>query len=81
MTTAQLEKFRTEFLEYYSEQLLNAEIDENQNLIAYVRPDLDFDQTVAYLSDSILDTVDFEEHLDVYVYLYGSNQFEQLGIN
>lgn len=81
MTTIQLEHFKNEFLAYYSEVLLSAEIDENQNLIAYVRPDIDFDETVAYLSDSILDTVNFEEHLDVRIYRYGENEYIELGIN
>jgi hypothetical protein len=67
MTGAQLQRFKNEFLEYYCDMLLSAEIDQNKNLIVFVRPDLDFDETITYLTDSILDTVDFEEHLNVYV--------------
>jgi hypothetical protein len=81
MTDAQLEKFKAEFLDYYSDLLLSAEVDKNQNLLIYIRPDIDIDETLAHISGSILDMVDFEEHLDVYVYRYGSNESVPLGIN
>ncbi|MFI5452220.1 hypothetical protein ACHMWN_08695 [Pedobacter sp. UC225_61] len=68
-------------MEYYNDMLLSGEIDQGKNLIVYVRPDIDFEAAVSHLRDSILDAVDFEEHLDVYIYPFGSNEFITLGIN
>jgi len=81
MNDQQLSIFKDDFFAYYRDLLISTEIDSSNNLIVFVRPDLDFDETVAYISDSILDTVVFEEHLDVYVYPFGSNEFITLGIN
>ena len=81
MTERQLEKFRITFLSYYTDYIISAKIDENENLVLIARPECEFQDVLEYISDSILDTVTFDEHLDVHLYEYGKGEFVQLGIN
>lgn len=77
----QLQKFSEEFLAYYREYIISAHLDENENLIVVARPEIEFQKVLEYISDSILDTVKFDEHLDVHLYEYGKGEFIEIGIN
>ncbi|MDQ8051944.1 MAG: hypothetical protein REI78_02910 [Pedobacter sp.] len=81
MSPAQLEQFRKEFLEHYQNLLEKAEIDQNGNLVATMRPNVIFDEAANHIRESILDTVDFEEHLDIHLYSQELDEFRELGIN
>ena len=81
MAPKRLEKFRANFLAYYKDYIISAQIDENENLVVVSRPELEFQTVLEYLTDSILDTVMFDEHLEVHLYEYGSGEFVPIGIN
>ena len=81
LTNEKLANFATNFLAYYKEYIISAHFDENQNLVVVARPELDFQTVVAYLTVSILDTVNFDEHIDVHLYEYGTGEFIEIGIN
>jgi len=80
-TKEELERWSAEFLEYYKDYIISAKIDEDENLIVVARPELEFQDVLEYISDSILDTVEFEEHLDVHLYEYGISEYTEIGIN
>ncbi len=80
-TREELEKWSVEFLEYYKDYIISAKIDEDENLVVVSRPELEFQVVLEHLSDSILDTVSFEEHLDVHLYEYGVGEYVEIGIN
>jgi len=81
MTTQELEMFRNEFLEYYHDYIISADFDENENLIVFSKPYLNFDEVIFHLAESILDTVNFDDHIDVHLYQYGKNDYVEIGIN
>jgi len=81
LSKEQLENFKDEFLAYYKDYIIAASIDQDENLVVVARPELEFQKVFAYISASILDTVNFEEHLDVHLYEYGVGNYIEIGIN
>ena len=81
MTRRQLEIFREEFLMYYEDYILIADFDQQENLVVYSTPYLNFDEVIVYVCESLLDTVDFEDHLAIYLYQFGKNDCIRIAIN
>ena len=76
-----LENFRQNFLDYFQNQVLLAEFDEQQRLIVFVNPYLDFSELAMEICDNLIETVFFNHHLDLHLYRYGNNSFIKVSIN
>ncbi len=81
MTSQQLDTFKREFINYYENDILIADFDQQGHLIAFAKPFLDFDEVIVNVCEGMLDIVDFKQHLEVRLYPFGSNEFVEIGIN
>ncbi len=81
MNRPRLERYRTQFLNYFQDYVLAAEFDAQANLVVYATPYQNFDEVVVEVCEGLLDTVDFPDQLYLYLYPFGSNQYVKIGIN
>ena len=81
MTRPRLERYRKHFIHYFEEYIIAAEFNESQQLIVYTNPYKEFDHTVMEICEGLLDTVDFPDHLSLYVYPFGRNECIRIAIN
>ena len=81
MTRPRLERYRKTFLSYFDDYVLAADFDVQQNLVVYTTPYRNFDEVIIEVCEGLIDTVDFSDHLFVYLYPFGSNQYVRIGIN
>ena len=81
ITRPVFEKFRQDFLAYFKDDVISAEFDSWQQLIVLVNPYRDFEEIVMQICENILETVYFRQHLELYIFPFGSNESVKLKIN
>jgi hypothetical protein len=81
MTRPRLERYRKQFLDYFEDHVIAAEFDDNLQLIVYANPYRNFDETVMEICEGLFDTVNFNDHLYLYLYPFGKNQYIRIAIN
>jgi len=75
------ENFRKAFLDYFDQEVISADFDEQQNLIVFVSPYLNFEEIIMNICDNILETVYFRQQLQLHLYPFGSNEGVKISIN
>ncbi|RYF16447.1 MAG: hypothetical protein EOO42_16485 [Flavobacteriales bacterium] len=75
------EKFRERFLFYFEGEVLTAEFDNDQNLIVFANPYVDYSDLVIHICESVAELVYFRQRLLLYLYPFGSNECLSIRIN
>ncbi|TKC10523.1 hypothetical protein FA048_10085 [Pedobacter polaris] len=81
MIRPRLERYRKYFLNHFDNYVLAAEFDLKKNLVVYATPYQDFDEIVIEICEGLVDTVDFSDHVLLYLYPFGSNKYIKIAIN
>ncbi|MDQ8052221.1 MAG: hypothetical protein REI78_04305 [Pedobacter sp.] len=81
MDRQELELFRQEFSEYYDDHVVVTDLDSMGNMVVYTSPYKSFDEVILYLCEHLPYTIHFDDHLDIYLYQFGTNGCIRLGIN
>ena len=75
------EKFRQHFLDYFEDEVLAAEFDNNHNMIVYANPYADYSELVIHICDKVAELVYFRQQLLLYIYPFGNNDCLSIRIN
>ncbi|TKC09885.1 hypothetical protein FA048_06630 [Pedobacter polaris] len=81
MIRPRLERYRKHFLNHFEDYIIAAEFDAGQNLIVYATPYQNFDEIIMEICEGLVDTVDFPDHLFLYLYSFGNNEYIKIAIN
>jgi len=81
MTIQQLEHYKSSFATHFQDYILIADLDSGHNLIAYATPYCNFEEIVMEVCEGLPDTIDFNDHLSIYLYQFGRNEYVRIGIN
>lgn len=75
------EKFRQHFLFYFEGDVLTAEFDNDQNLIVFANPYVDYSDLVINICEKVAELVYFRQRLLLYLYPFGNNDCLSIRIN
>lgn len=76
-----LEYFQNELMTSCPDYLLHAEFTDNGKLLLQVKPFVNLDLVMQEFRDDIMELVNFEQHLDIYLYKFGKNEMIEISVN
>ena len=81
LTRNQAAVFLSEFLDYFGDQTILAEFDEQGILTVYTNPYVSFDSLVVNICENIFDIFYYTEHQKIAIRPFGSNDEILISIN